>query len=136
MFGGGFNIGEAGAEKNPSLPGSLSALVVIAIAYRACFHVGTLTARAGDSVLWHIFMYATVCGGGWGIAYYTGRWIERHMTHVTTLTIMATALIVAVIKAAEFVILWIWGGLEYALKWLALAVNDPLEWLFPILYLS
>ena len=131
MFGDGFDIKEPGREENPSLPGLLSAAVVVFIMVRACSHVGGLTAQAGTVAMWHVFMYALAVGVSLGIAYYTGRWIERNMTHVTPLTIMATVFFVAVIKVAEFVVLWIWGGSEYALEWLELMVNDPIEWLIP-----
>lgn len=100
------------------------------VALQTCLHVGTYTAEAGIFVLRHLYMYAVMCAGSYGIVYYAVRWIERNMTHVTTLALMATVFAVAAIKAAEFVMLRIVAGPEYALKWLALLTSDPLGWFF------
>lgn len=112
-----------------SLPGVFCGLIVALAGFLACFHVGRNAAEAGGVTLWHLMALALALGVGSGIGYCTGRWIERHMVFVKTLTLMATVLFVAVIKTAEFAVLWHWGGLEYALKWLALAAHNPLAWL-------
>lgn len=129
MFGeDGFDLGQRDpkAEANVSTLGFVCAFVVFFIALSACVHAGKYTETA-----WPLYaMYATMCGGGWGIVYYGVRWIERNMAHATEVALVVTAFAVAVIKAAEFVMLWFLTGSEYALEWLALAVNDPVGWLW------
>lgn len=118
------------SDANASMLGTVCAIFAALIALQTCWHVGTYTAEAGIFVLRHLYMYAVMCAGSYGIVYYAVRWIERNMTHVTTLALMATVFAVVAIKAAEFVMLRIWAGSEYALEWLALAASDPMGWLF------
>ena len=133
MFGGGFDLGEDDspeAEAGFSELAAVCALVVLAVAAGSCLHVGGYTAATGDFVFSHLYMYALMCGGGYGSTYYAARWIERNMAHVPVLALMLTGFAVAVVKAAEFVMLWIWAGSEHALEWLALLTSDPLGWFF------
>lgn len=126
----GFDLGrDPKAEANASTVGFVCALVVFFIALQTCLHLGNYTA-AGSGALWHLLSYAVMCGGGWGCTYYAVRWIERNMAHATMLALMVTVFAVAAIKGVEFTALWILAGSEHTLEWLALAVNDPIGWLF------